>query len=804
MSGLVQSSGSAQTEAIKALVFRAGIFQAFRRTMIRFLSSLFARPKPFVYAGIGITLATTGVTVASLYEMRLDAMAQARDAAQNLVISLQKEIERNLDMYQLAMRDVATSAETPGIVRLPPEVRQLVAFSSFTDSRELGAMFATDATGNLVLDSRSISPRKINVSGRDYFRIQRQQTDAGLYVSAPFVPYSADSEQPVIAMSRRLEDKDGQFSGIVAGTLRLSFFRQLFEDSILGRHDTITLLRTDGTVLMRQPFHESDIGKSLASGHSFQPLVQSDHGTYVDIAVLDHVERLYTFRRVGSYPLIVVVGLATDDIFAGWRKRAIAIGIASIVLDALLILLSLMFGTQLRKRLAVERRLQRLAWFDSLTGLPNRAQLQREALRILTDTSRNGSTLAVLFIDLDRFKRVNDTQGHAVGDEVLSEIARRLRKEIQPDDLIGRLGGDEFLAVVQDCDVLKAKHVAARILHAVSQPILINSEQDTRITISASIGIALCPHDGEEPDTLLRNADLAMYQAKCAGRNQVRFYAPDYERQAKEQLELEIALQQALRSNALSVAYQPKTDAIGALCGVEALVRWDNGGQGVIAPDRFIVIAEESGLIAEMDAWVMGEACRQLAQWRAEGLDVPNISVNVCAADFKRPDYPGLVNDTLRSHGLVASDLTLEMTERVLFDESVADIRKSLDALHAMGIALSIDDFGTGYSSLSYLHRFPVKELKIDKSFVQGIGRDAMAESLAQTLIHIGKILKLTVTAEGVETHAQRDFLAAHGCHLYQGFLFSRALAPRDFARWVRAHRSCASAGDPEARAIPL
>jgi len=205
-----------------------------------------------------------------------------------------------------------------------------------------------------------------------------------------------------------------------------------------------------------------------------------------------------------------------------------------------------------------------------------------------------------------------------------------------------------------------------------------------------------------------------------------------------------------------------------------------------------------------MDAWVMGEACRQLAQWRAEGLDVPNISVNVCAADFKRPDYPALVNDTLRSHGLVASDLTLEMTERVLFDESVADIRKSLDALHAMGIALSIDDFGTGYSSLSYLHRFPVKELKIDKSFVQGIGRDAKAESLAQTLIHIGKILKLTVTAEGVETHAQRDFLAAHGCHLYQGFLFSRALAPRDFARWVRAHRSCASAGDPEARAIPL
>ncbi|MGF6651788.1 EAL domain-containing protein (putative c-di-GMP-specific phosphodiesterase class I) [Paraburkholderia youngii] len=290
-----------------------------------------------------------------------------------------------------------------------------------------------------------------------------------------------------------------------------------------------------------------------------------------------------------------------------------------------------------------------------------------------------------------------------------------------------------------------------------------------------------------------------MYRAKSSGRNQLRFYAPEYEREAKEQLELEIALQRALRGDALHVVYQPKVDATGVLRGVEALVRWDNDGQGSIAPDRFIAIAEESGLIAEMDAWVMGEACRQLAEWRAEGLEIPNMSVNVCAADFKHPDYPGFVTDTLKSHGLLATDLTLEMTERVLFDESVDDIRKTLDAIQALGIALSIDDFGTGYSSLSYLHRFAVKELKIDKSFVQGIGRDQMAESLAQTLIHIGEILKLTVTAEGVETQAQRDFLGTYGCHLYQGFLFSRPLAPSDLACWMR-QQSCPSPGDADAK----
>lgn len=757
--------------------------------MMRITSSFLTRPAIFIYAGITITLATTAVTAVSLYQMRLDAMAQASDAAQNLVNSLRDETERNLDIYQLAMRDVVTSIETPGIFDLPADTRQLFAFRSAGNAKDLGALFATDAAGNLILDSNSTPPRKINVSEREYFQIQKEKADAGLYLSKPFLPKTANSDQPQIALSLRLANRNGQFIGIVAATLHLSYFHQMFVDSILGRHGTITLLRTDGTVLMRQPFHESDIGSSLAGGHSFPPLVQSDHGTYVDIAVLDHIERLYSFRRIGKYPLVVVVGFATEDIYAGWYKRAIAIGIVTFVLDVLFIMLSLMFSRQLRMRMEMERQLQQLAWFDSLTGLPNRVQLQREALRVLTDAGKNSSSFATLFIDLDRFKRVNDTQGHHRGDEVLIEIAKRLRDQVRGDDLVGRLGGDEFLAVLPNCDVLKATHIAGRILQAVYQPIVINSKYGTSITISASIGISLYPHDGQDTDTLLRNADMAMYQAKSGGRNQVHFYAPEYERQAKEHLELEIALQRALKAQALSVVYQPKIDATGALCGAEALVRWYKDKQGFVRPDRFIAVAEESGLIAEMDAWVLGEACRQLAEWRTRGIDVPNISVNVCAADFKRPEYPEFLAHTLAQYGLQPGDLILEMTERVMFDESTDDIRKALDAIDALGIALSIDDFGTGYSSLSYLHRFPVKELKIDKSFVHGIGGDAMAESLAQTVINIGNVLKLTVTAEGVETQAQRDFLSKHGCHMYQGYLFSVPLPAEEFAQWVAAHR---------------
>ena len=723
-------------------------------------------------------------------------MVQARNAAENLVLSLQKETERNLDLYQLAMRDVVTSLETPSILQLPSDARQLIAFSAANNVRELGVIFTADAAGNSVLDSRWVLPPKFNVSDRDYFQVQ-QHKGAGLYLSKPFVPRAGNARQPSIALSLRLDDANGHFAGIVAGTLRLSYFHQLFEGSILGNHGTLTLLRTDGTVLMRRPYHTDDIGRTLAGGHSFPPLVQSDYGTYIDVAVLDHIERLYSFRRIGSYPLVVVVGLATEDIYAGWRKRAFAIGIVTAILDVLTIMLSLMFSGQLRRRLAMERQLQTLAWFDALTGLPNRAQLNKETLGNLADSSRNSSQFAILFIDLDRFKRVNDTQGHSAGDEVLSEIARRLRNCVRGEDVIGRLGGDEFLAVLQNCDVHTAAHIAGRILQALYRPITVNARYDTSITLTASIGVALYPHDGQDADTLLRNADMAMYKAKSTGRNQVHFYAPEYERQAKEQLELEIALQRALQGRALSVAYQPKVDITGTLRGAEALVRWNDEKLGDVLPERFIAIAEESGLIAELDAWVLDEACRQLAEWRAEGIDVPNISVNVCAADFKRPDYPGYIAHTLQIHGLEPANLILEMTERVMFDESADDIRTSLEAIHALGIGLSIDDFGTGYSSLSYLHRFPVKELKIDKTFVRGIGADAMAESLAQTVINIGNVLKLSVIAEGVETQAQRDFLYRHGCLLYQGYLYSPPLPPGDFARLVKTHRQQTPISEP-------
>ncbi|MGN6581109.1 MAG: putative bifunctional diguanylate cyclase/phosphodiesterase [Bordetella sp.] len=753
------------------------------RTRISFLT----KPVVFLLAGLCITLATTGVVAVALYQMRLDAMAQARDVAENLAISLEKEAERTLDIYQIAMRNVMTNLETPS-PDLPPETRQFLAFNAADAVSDLGVIIATDSSGKVVLDSRSMQSSTIDVGRRDYFLVHRQTPDIGLYLSKPFMPITK-SDYDSIAMSLRRADANGRFQGVVAGTLSLRYFRHLFDDSILGENGSLTLIRSDGIVLMRRPYKPDDIGKTLAGSRSFPPLMRSDHGTYIDVAALDHVERLYSFRKVGKYPLVVVAGLATRDIYAGWRKRALSIGAVTAILDALIIMLCLMFSAQLQRRLATERQLQKLAWFDTLTSLPNRRRINREAHRILADARRYSSQVAVLFVDLDRFKRINDTQGHAIGDEVLSEVAQRLRRCVQGKDLIGRLGGDEFVAVLERCDVHKAARVADRIMEAMQRPIAVNTGRGVGIALGVSIGIALYPHDGRSVDTLLRNADMAMYRAKNAGRNQMHFYASEYEHEAREHLDLEIALQRALREGALQVAYQPKVGAWGMVHGVEALARWHDDKLGTVAPDRFIAVAEESGLITELDTWILEQACSQLAAWRAAGLDIPTVSVNVCAADFKRPDFADFVARTLQAHNLRPSDLTLEMTERVMFDESTDDIRATLESLHAQGITLSIDDFGTGYSSLSYLHRFPVQELKIDKSFVQGIGTSAMAESLTQTVVNIGHALKLTIVAEGVETLAQRDFLSRHGCLIYQGYLYSPPLAPQDFARWAEARK---------------
>ncbi|MDU9390362.1 EAL domain-containing protein [Pseudomonas sp. zfem002] len=437
--------------------------------------------------------------------------------------------------------------------------------------------------------------------------------------------------------------------------------------------------------------------------------------------------------------------------------------------------------------LALERensrqRIRQLAYYDALTGLPNRSLLQAKADQAIASAARNNEQVAVLFIDLDRFKQVNDSLGHPAGDELLRQVATRMRSELRAADIAGRLSGDEFVVILPQCDGDHAADAVERIQILLSEPMTIAS---TQFAISASVGVAMYPSDGCDVETLLHRADMAMYQAKNSGRGCFSFFSSEMNKLAQERLALENALREALQQGQLRLHYQPQVEmSSGRLYGVEALARWTHPQLGEVSPARFIPLAEECGLIAELGRWALREACRQLSEWRARGLVVPAVAVNLSPTSFHNLDLPRMIADTLRHNDLLPADLTLELTENILLDTNPSTM-KTIEEVHAQGIRLSMDDFGTGYSSLSYLRRLPVSELKLDRSFVADIEHDEAARALSSAILGIGKSLHLTVVAEGIETDTQSVWLKQQGYPVAQGYLYSPPLAPEALAQWL-------------------
>jgi diguanylate cyclase (GGDEF)-like protein/PAS domain S-box-containing protein len=407
--------------------------------------------------------------------------------------------------------------------------------------------------------------------------------------------------------------------------------------------------------------------------------------------------------------------------------------------------------------LAIERKearaqIARLAYHDMLTGLPNRAQL-RELINQAIDDCAPGKQLALVFLDLDHFKDVNDTLGHSAGDALLIEFTKRLRARIQPSDLLGRLSGDEFVIVLPNCDPARASLVASHITETLTSPLWIDNRQ---VPISASMGISIYPDNATDIDTLIQQADAAMYKAKQAGRSTHRFFSADMNRLAEQRLVFSAALRQAIANDKLRLVYQPQTRTVdGALYGVEALSRWHDPDLGEVPPSKFIPLAEEVGLIEQIGLWSIREACRQMAAWRHAGLDVPCVAVNLSPLNFQNAKLAAVVAETIAANGLPPETLMLEITEGVLVNERSAAI-ETMNAIRKLGVGLSLDDFGTGYSSLSRLAHLPIRELKIDRSFMRNIERDASALAIATAVVRIGQSLKMAVVAEGVETEGQR------------------------------------------------
>lgn len=428
------------------------------------------------------------------------------------------------------------------------------------------------------------------------------------------------------------------------------------------------------------------------------------------------------------------------------------------------------------------QRIHQLTYYDALTQLPNRSMFQRSATDALH--AAQGSSGALLFVDLDRFKLVNDSQGHAAGDALLCEVAQRIRAAARPGDVLGRLSSDEFALLLPQCTAPEAEVVAKRLLERIAEPFTIG---DAVNIPHASVGICAYPEDGTDINTLLRHADQAMYAAKQQGRQRWQRFTPAINQFTQDRVAMEHALREALHNGQLQLHYQPQvlSSHTSHLYGVEALARWQHPEWGYVSPMRFIAVAEDAGMIQEFTSWLMESACCQLAAWRAQGVDVPQVAVNLSTKNFHEPTFAQSVADVLRRHGLTAKDLVLEITESVMLDASPATLA-NLEALHRLGLQLSLDDFGTGYSSLSYLHRLPISELKLDKSFVQDLSNSVAAEALIRSVLSIARSLHMQVVAEGVETAEQRQWLQLQGCPVLQGYLFCRPLAPEALATWLQ------------------
>ena len=427
-------------------------------------------------------------------------------------------------------------------------------------------------------------------------------------------------------------------------------------------------------------------------------------------------------------------------------------------------------------------KLDHLAHHDPLTGLPNRLLFHDRLQHAMACAARASRQLAVIFIDLDRFKNVNDTLGHHVGDELLKQVATSLSGCLRDGDTLARLGGDEFIVLLEDVDGERgARMVAEKLMHLFEQPALVSEYE---LFVTGSVGISLFPQDGTDLNVLIRNADIAMYQAKARGRNGYAFYAPSMDGEGVERLRLEALLRRAIEKNEIWLAYQPQVEIdSGRLIGVEALVRWNSAELGPVGPDRFIPLAEDIGFINQLGGWVLEKACRQMVEWDRAGLSVPKIAVNLSARQFDRGGIAGQVEKVLRETGLPPQRLQLEVTESVIMN--TGDAMQYINDLHAIGVGLAIDDFGTGYSSLAYLKRLPVQTLKIDRSFIKDISTDPNDEAIAIAIIQLGKSMNLAVIAEGVETVEQAAFLLRHGCRRAQGYLYARPLPPEQlFAQW--------------------
>jgi diguanylate cyclase (GGDEF)-like protein/PAS domain S-box-containing protein len=575
-------------------------------------------------------------------------------------------------------------------------------------------------------------------------------------------------------------DENGRFEGILGVGRDISQQRRAEKDlrmaATVFEHSTAAILVTDPAGYIVQ------VNKAFSrvSGYSAgQVLDQLPGMLTADRQQAAHLQYILgQLNQRGSWEGEVWLKRKGGENFPAW------VGITAVHDEEGDLVSYVCFFSDISERKASEQRIHRLAYYDALTHLPNRTLFQDRLHSALQHAERHDEWVVLMFLDLDRFKPINDSLGHAAGDRMLKDVAIRLSACVDGDDTVARMGGDEFTLLLQpratrEGALNRAIHVAEQILSSLARPFVLEGRE---FFVTASIGIALAPQDGEELSQLMKNADTAMYHAKERGKNNFQFYQADMNASALERLELESDLRHAQEQGQFVLHYQPQFSGDGRrLTGVEALLRWNHPRRGLVPPDEFIPVLEELGLVVQVGDWVLDEACRQLKAWHEEKIRIPKISVNLSARQFAEGDLHTRIAAILAGSGIPPACLELELTESILMRD-VASAMQTLADLKRLGLCIAVDDFGTGYSSLNYLKQFPIDVLKIDRSFVDGLPEGEQDAQIARAIIAMAHSLNLAVIAEGVETQAQLDFLRMHECDEVQGYLLGRPMRAQQFS----------------------
>jgi len=625
---------------------------------------------------------------------------------------------------------------------------------------ELQGMHASALRDPSRRDSFAEDVHSENTQGSVYETVHRRRDGASFPVEVSARPVELDGRRFHQAIIRDISERKQAEAAIRSGETQLRLYATVYEHSGEG----ILISDRDNRILAVNPAFTRLTGYTIDELRGKNPRLLASGSTppktYQDL--------WSSLGRAGYWQGEVWDRRKDGNIFPEWLSVSVVRDLEGEPTHYIACF------TDISERKATEEHISHLAHHDALTGLLNRYSLQGRLEQALATARREQRALAVMFIDMDHFKNINDILGHAVGDGLLVEVARRLRDSVRDSDVVARLGGDEFVLVLTEVDnATAAARVADKILRALGQPYRIEEE---KLHITPSIGLAFYPDDGDDCEALMKHADTAMYHAKSQGRNNVQFFTAEMNRAAVERLGLDHDLRLALEERQFELHYQPQLDAgSGCVVGVEALVRWRHPRDGLVPPLKFIPVAEETGLIIPLGEWVLDEACRQLRAWRQEGLKDVTMAVNLSAHQLRSPALLDYVTQTLERHGLAGADLELEVTESVAMANPEASIGQ-LQTLRDLGVRLSIDDFGTGYSSLSYLKRLPIHTLKLDRSFVNDIETDANDVAICTATIALAHNLGLRVVAEGVENAAQHSFLVTLRCDTLQGYLFSKPI----------------------------